>query len=96
MNQEDVKKFVLSRVKDGKEDEAKNAITEFFEKQKKDEINAIYMIGFVPKIVGLLKPEFVDEVKETFAKLAGKLSEMKTSSKDDNKNIKPSTDSQKK
>lgn len=70
MTYEEAEKYILDRVKDGKENEAKKAIKDFYQKQKRNEINTIYLLTFVPKMMGLLRPEFIGEVKDTFTKLS--------------------------
>jgi hypothetical protein len=56
--------FILDRVKEGKQDEARALLEESFAKQSDGSFDAAYIIGFAPRIAGTLKPEFVDEVKK--------------------------------
>lgn len=73
MSKESVEKFVLERTKEGKEEEAKKLVNDFFIKQDKNEIDTKYMLGLVPKAVGVLKPEFLAEVKEKFEEVRDKI-----------------------
>ena len=61
--QEKFFKFIMERVRDGKQEDAKALLNESFGKQAKGTFNAEYLKGFIPKMTGLLKPENIEEVK---------------------------------
>ncbi|MDR0411472.1 MAG: hypothetical protein LBH75_05825 [Treponema sp.] len=55
--------FILERVQNGKEKEAKALLEEGFEKQSDGTFTPEYMQGIIPKYIAILKPENVEEVK---------------------------------
>jgi hypothetical protein len=55
--------FILERVKDGNEGAATQLLSDTFRRQDSDEFTPEHMQEFVPKILGYLKPECVDEVR---------------------------------
>ena len=55
--------FIMERVQNGKQDEAKALLNESFGKQANGTFNAEYLKGFAPRMMALLKPESIDEVK---------------------------------
>ncbi len=61
--QEQFFNFIIERVIDGKQDEARALLTESFELQAKNEFTPEQLATFVPKMLALLKPECVEEVK---------------------------------
>lgn len=56
-------KFVLERVKEGNEEAATQLLTDTFRRQDNDEFTQEHMQEFVPKMLSLLKPECIDEVR---------------------------------
>lgn len=63
--------FILNRVKEDKVDEAKALLAESFNKQSEGSFSHEYIMQFIPKMISLLKPEKIEEVKaimEQFAK----------------------------
>ncbi|MBS6501220.1 MAG: hypothetical protein KH415_06220 [Clostridium sp.] len=65
--------FVLERVQEGKVDEAKALLAESFKKQSEGTFSHEYIIEFIPKMIVLLKPEKVEEVKEIMQQFAQNL-----------------------
>jgi len=61
--QEKFFKFIMEKVRDGKQEDAKALLNESFSKQANGTFNAEYLKGFIPKMIGLLKPESIEEVK---------------------------------
>jgi stalled ribosome rescue protein Dom34 len=55
--------FILERVQKGKEDEAKVLLEEGFSKQASGTFTAEYSQEIIPKYIAILKPEYVEEVK---------------------------------
>lgn len=63
--------FILERTQDSKQEDAKALLSESFAKQADGTFTPEYMADFTPKMLALLKPEHVDEVKaitEQFSK----------------------------
>ncbi len=63
--------YILERVQEGKEEAAKLLMHESFRMQEEGTFNAAEAMAFIPKMLGMLKAEFVDEVKaimENFGK----------------------------
>lgn len=56
--------FVLQNVQEGKQNEAKALLEEAFAKQDSGGLNQMYLLGFVPKLVGMIKPESVSKAKD--------------------------------
>lgn len=65
--------FILERVQEGKVDEAKSLLTESFKKQSEGTFSHEYIIEFIPKMIALLKPEKVEEVKAIMQQFAQNL-----------------------
>lgn len=59
--------FIMERVQDGKQEEAKALLEESFGKQADGTFNQEYLEGFVPRMIAVLKPEHVEEVKAIMA-----------------------------
>ncbi len=55
--------FILARVQDGKEQEAKALLSEHFKKQDEGTFTKEDIQQFAPKVLAMLKPESVEEVK---------------------------------
>ncbi len=60
--------FIIERVKNGKQEEAKALLNESFSKQAGGTFTAEYLKSFAPKLIALLKPESVNEVKTIISK----------------------------
>ncbi|MDF2535145.1 MAG: hypothetical protein K0R18_1304 [Bacillales bacterium] len=60
--QEKFMSFIMERVMEGKQDNAKELLAESFDKQQKDEFNKEYLQSFITRMGALLKPEAVEEV----------------------------------
>lgn len=63
--------FILQRVQEGKEDEARAILTENFRKQNEGTFSQNDIQEFVPKMISLLKPEKLDEVKAVVKQFSG-------------------------
>lgn len=61
--QEQFYNFILERVQDGRQDDAKALLSESFAKQAEGSFNSEYMENFVPRMIAILKPEYIEEVK---------------------------------
>ncbi|WP_436513724.1 hypothetical protein [Clostridium thermobutyricum] len=61
--QEQFFNFIMERVTEEGRKEAEELLNESFEKQANGTFNEEYMKAFIPKMLGLLKPECVEEVK---------------------------------
>ena len=55
--------FIMERVQTGKQAEAKALLNESFGKQAVGTFNAEYLGVFIPKMIAMLKPENIIEVK---------------------------------
>lgn len=55
--------FILERVSQENQEKAKELLTESFGKQADGTFNQEYMMSFIPKMLQLIKPEFLEEVK---------------------------------
>jgi hypothetical protein len=63
--------FILERVQEGKQEEAKGLLEEGFEKQEEGTFNAVYMESFIPRMLDMLKPEYMEEVKGIMTQFKG-------------------------
>jgi hypothetical protein len=55
--------FILERVQEGKQEDAKALLSESFAKQADGSFNSEYMNSFIPRMIAILKPECIEEVK---------------------------------
>ena len=55
--------FIMERVDLENQDKAKELLSESFAKQDEGTFNQEYMMSFIPRLLKLIKPEFLDEVK---------------------------------
>ncbi|ATP40147.1 hypothetical protein CSE16_08845 [Solibacillus sp. R5-41] len=55
--------FILQRVQEGKEDEAKEILAENFKKQDEGTFTKADIEQFIPKMINILKPEKIEEVQ---------------------------------
>ncbi|WP_291652761.1 hypothetical protein [Clostridium sp.] len=65
--------FILERVQEDKVDEAKELLAESFKKQSEGTFSHEYIMEFIPKMITLLKPENVEEVKSIMQQFAQNL-----------------------
>ncbi|MGG1677985.1 hypothetical protein ACIFOT_19830 [Neobacillus sp. NRS-1170] len=63
--------FILQRVQEGKEEEAKEILTENFRKQNEGTFSQDDIQQFIPKMISLLKPEKLDEVQAVVKQFSG-------------------------
>ncbi|MEK4426747.1 hypothetical protein [Solibacillus sp. FSL K6-1523] len=69
--QEKFLSFILQRVQEGKEDEAKAILLENFKKQDEGTFSQNDIQAFFPKMMNLLKPEKLDEVQAIAKQFSG-------------------------
>lgn len=55
--------FILERVHQENQEQAKELLAESFGKQADGTFNQEYMMSFIPRMLQLIKPEFLEEVK---------------------------------
>ncbi len=55
--------FIMERVSSENQGKAKELLNESFAKQNDGSFNKEYMMSFIPRMLELIKPEFIDEVK---------------------------------
>jgi len=63
--------FILQRVQEGKEEEAKEILIENFKKQSEGTFSQDDIQQFLPKMISLLKPEKLEEIKAVVMQFAG-------------------------
>lgn len=61
--QEQFLNFILERIQDGKQEEARTLLVESFDKKASGAFNGEYMKGFGMRMLAMLKPEHVQEVQ---------------------------------
>lgn len=59
--------FIIERVELENQAKAKELLNESFAKQDEGTFNKEYMMNFIPRILELIKPECIDEVKNIMA-----------------------------
>ena len=63
--------FILERVQEGKQDEAREILVENFKKQDEGTFSLEEVQQFIPRMISLLKPEKLEEVKAVVMQFAG-------------------------
>lgn len=63
--------FILQRVQEGKEEEAKEILTENFRKQNEGTFSQEDIQQFIPKMISLIKPEKLDEIQAVVKQFSG-------------------------
>ena len=63
--------FILQRVQAGKEDEAKEILTENFRKQDEGTFTQEDIEQFIPKMLSLLNPDKIEEIQAIAKQFAG-------------------------
>lgn len=63
--------FILQRVQEGKENEARKILTENFRKQDEGIFTKEDIEQFIPKMEGILRPEKIEEVKAVAKQFSG-------------------------
>jgi hypothetical protein len=66
--------FILQRVQEGKEDEAREILLENFKKQDEGTFSQEDIQAFIPKMISLIKPEKSDEIKAVVKQFSGDFS----------------------
>lgn len=64
-------RFILQRVQEGKEEEAREILLENFKKQDEGTFSQEDIQEFIPKMIALLKPEKLEEVKAAVKQFSG-------------------------
>lgn len=59
--------FIMERVALENKDKAKELLNESFKKQDEGTFNKEYMMSFIPRMLELIKPECIEEVKNIMA-----------------------------
>ncbi|MCL2316148.1 MAG: hypothetical protein FWC46_03550 [Actinomycetia bacterium] len=62
--------FVMDRVQEGKAAELETILADSFARQDAGTFDAEYMRGVVPRIMALLRPEFIEEFRQAAAHMA--------------------------
>ncbi|GEL05089.1 hypothetical protein M2M59_10685 [Rummeliibacillus sp. G93] len=68
-------RFILQRVQEGKEEEAREILLENFKKQDEGTFSQEDIQEFIPKMIALLKPEKLEEVKAAVKQFSGSFGE---------------------
>ncbi|WIG34042.1 hypothetical protein [Bacillus toyonensis] len=63
--------YILERVQEGKEDAAREILTENFRKQNEGTFSQEDIQEFIPKMMSLLKPEKLEEVQAVVKQFSG-------------------------
>lgn len=63
--------FILQRVQEGKEEEAKEILTDNFRKQNEGTFSQDDIQQFIPKMISLLKPDKLEEVQTVVKQFSG-------------------------
>ncbi|AYE35437.1 hypothetical protein [Clostridium septicum] len=61
--QEKFSNFIMLNVEEKNQDKSKELLTESFKKQNDGTFNKEYLITFIPRMLELIKPECVEQVK---------------------------------
>ncbi|MCR4944576.1 MAG: hypothetical protein K5986_09045 [Clostridium sp.] len=61
--QENYFDFIMEKVADENKDKVKELLSENFSRQENGTFTKEYMISVIPKMLELIKPEYIDEVK---------------------------------
>ena len=62
--------YILERIKEDKVDEARVLLLDNFKKQAEGKFAKDDILNFIPKMISMLKPDKVDEVKEVMEKFS--------------------------
>ena len=65
--------FFIERVQDDKKEVAKVLLEDSFKRQAEGTFNLTYFQEIMPKLISIIKPEAVEEVKEAMENFATKL-----------------------
>ena len=69
--QEKFLSFILQRVQEGKEEEAKEILMENFRKQNEGTFSQSDIEQFLPKMIRLIKPEKLEEIQAVVKQFSG-------------------------
>ncbi|QHW31417.1 hypothetical protein GZH47_11565 [Paenibacillus rhizovicinus] len=73
--QEKFLNFILERVQEGKQEEAREILTSNFKKQDEGTFSQDDVQAFIPKMISLLKPEKLAEVVEVVKQFSGTIAQ---------------------
>ena len=63
--------FILQRVQEGKEEEAREILSTNFKKQEEGTFSQADIQEFVPKMISLIKPEKLEEIQAVVKQFSG-------------------------
>ncbi len=66
--------FILQRVQEGKEEEAKTILMDNFRKQDEGTFSKNDIEQFLPKMISLIKPERLEEIQAVVKQFSGSFS----------------------
>ncbi|MBY0099391.1 hypothetical protein [Mesobacillus maritimus] len=69
--QEKFLSFILQRVQEGKEEEAREILVENFKKQNEGTFSQEDIQAFIPKMISLIKPEKLPEIQAVVKNFSG-------------------------
>ncbi|MDU1848077.1 MAG: hypothetical protein E6778_21340 [Niallia nealsonii] len=69
--QEKFLSFIIQRVQEGKEEEAKEILVENFRKQNEGTFSQSDIEQFLPKMISLIKPEKLEEIQAVVKQFSG-------------------------
>ncbi|MFS0658907.1 hypothetical protein AB1L07_08730 [Niallia alba] len=69
--QEKFLSFIIQRVQEGKEEEAKEILMENFRKQNEGTFSQSDIEQFLPKMISLIKPEKLEEIQAVVRQFSG-------------------------
>lgn len=69
--QEQFFNFIMERVQSEKKEEARDLLNESFSKQINGTFDGEYLKSFIPRMLLILKPESVEEVKNVMTQFGG-------------------------
>ena len=64
--------FIMERVESKNQDKAKELLNESFSKQSDGTFNQEYLMNFIPRMLELIKPEWIEEVKNIMTNFKSK------------------------
>ena len=68
--------FILQRVQEGKENEAKEILIENFKKQQEGTFTQDDIQQFIPKMISLIKPDKLEEIKAVVKQFSGSFGQL--------------------
>lgn len=71
LGQEKFFDFIMANVEEKNQDKAKDLLKESFAKQDKGSFNKEYLMAFIPRMLELIKPESLEQVKSIMMNFKG-------------------------